>query len=427
MMELFDDQEFQVYTVSEITRDIKTTLETCLPTLWIEGEISNFVHHRSGHLYFSLKDADAQIACVVWRTRASALRFIPADGMKILALGNIRVYEKRGTYQLDCLRLVSAGVGELQLAFERLKDRLYREGLFDPQHKKPLPVFPQQIGIVTSATGAAIRDIVQVLRRRFPGIGIVLRPTLVQGEGAAADLVAAIGEFNQFGGVDVIIVGRGGGSLEDLWSFNEEIVARAIYDSKLPIVSAVGHEIDFTISDFVADLRAPTPSAAAELVVPDRREWLERLSSLRRRLLRQVEHSHLIAVQKIERIRDSYAFRQPQERLRQLEQHIDDLYDQIFRSMQRRLVGARQCLQAHRQRLQDIHPRTILQRGYCLVWHQGRQEFALSARALQPGDDVHLSFSDADTAARIGATGLPSHLSTIFPPNSGESDEKTDL
>ncbi len=425
-VELFAEQESRVYSVSEITRAIKTTLEDSLPTVWIEGEISNFIHHSSGHMYFSLKDADAQINCVMWRSRIDTLRFVPLDGMKILALGNIRVYEKRGSYQLDCIRLVAAGRGELQLAFERLKERLYSEGLFDAEHKKPIPEFPQQVGVITSPTGAAIRDILQVMRRRFPGIGIILRPALVQGQDAAVDLAKAIAEFNEFGLVDVIILTRGGGSLEDLQPFNEEMVARAIFSSAIPIVSAVGHEIDFTISDFVADLRAPTPSAAAELVVPDSREWRVRLQQVQRHLVQQMENRCRMAGEQIRRIRSSYAFRQPEERLHQLQQQIDDLAAQLSRAMQLRFERAEQRLQSIHQRLVDQQPQTILRRGYCLVWNDEKQKFTLAARDLRQNDALRLYFGDGGARAVVTQTGLPAWQAGDGR-EPGGSNEKTDL
>jgi len=263
--------EEKIYTVSELTREIKQVLETGFPCLWVEGEISNFKRHSSGHLYFTLKDENSQIRCAMWRYRANDLIFRPEDGMKVLVQGNLQVYEPGGYYQIIVQQVQPAGVGELQLAFEQLKKKLYAEGLFDEAHKKPIPIFPERIGVITSPTGAAIRDIISVITRRFPIAQIILAPVRVQGPGAKEEIVQAIQDFNEFGEVDVLIVGRGGGSLEDLWAFNEEVVARAIFTSKIPIISAVGHEIDFSISDFVADRRAPTPSAAAEMAVPDRK------------------------------------------------------------------------------------------------------------------------------------------------------------
>ena len=245
----------------------------------VEGEISNFKIHTSGHCYFTLKDEQAQLAAVMWRARVAGLYFTPETGMKVIANGNVTVYPVRGVYQLDVVSLQPAGVGELQAAFERLKGKLFEEGLFDADRKLPLPPYPGRIGVVTSESGAALQDILNVFRRRAPYVQLILSPVKVQGSGAAAEIAGAIGMFNDYGGVDLLIVGRGGGSVEDLWAFNEEIVARAISASKIPLISAVGHEVDFTIADFVADLRAPTPSAAAELAVRSRGEMIENLAN----------------------------------------------------------------------------------------------------------------------------------------------------
>ncbi|HFE62791.1 MAG TPA: exodeoxyribonuclease VII large subunit, partial [Caldithrix sp.] len=248
--------EKRVYTVSDLTREIKQVLESSFPRLWVEGEISNLKRHSSGHLYFTLKDSNSQLNCAMWRFRVGQLLFQPQDGMKVLVEGDVQVYERGGYYQLIVNQIQPAGIGDLQLAFEQLKKKLHAEGLFDESHKKRLPQFPERIGVVTSPTGAAIRDIVSVVSRRFPGVQLIINPVRVQGETAKEEIAQAIREFNEYGKVDVLIVGRGGGSLEDLWAFNEEVVARAIFDSKIPVISAVGHEIDYSISDFVADRRA---------------------------------------------------------------------------------------------------------------------------------------------------------------------------
>ena len=264
----------ETLSVSAATALVKQCLEQGIGPLWVEGEICDFVAHRSGHFYFTVKDAEAQLRCVMFRGANLRLRFLPRDGMQCALFGRVTVYARNGQYQLIAERLHPVGEGELQAAFLALKERLEQEGLFAPERKRRLPAIPESIGIVTSPTGAAIRDIQRVLRRRWPPIRIVLRPTVVQGREAAADIVAGIRALDRRQDIDVIIIGRGGGSLEDLWAFNEEGVARAVAAARLPVISAVGHEIDFTIADFVADLRAPTPSAAAELAVPDAREVL---------------------------------------------------------------------------------------------------------------------------------------------------------
>ena len=266
-MESIQKLEKKVYTVSEITSAVKYLIEESFPFIWVKGEISNLKRHSSGHYYFTLKDNLAQISCVMWKWRNILMNFILEDGMEVIVGGSLTVYEKQGKYQLDAETIHPIGIGELQLAFEKLKSKLHSEGLFDEKYKKPLPKFPWRIGVVTSPTGAAIQDILSVIGRRFPQVQIIINPVRVQGDGAASEISDAIKEFNEYDEIDLIIVCRGGGSLEDLWAFNEEIVARTIFDSKIPVLSAVGHEIDYSISDFAADKRAPTPSAAGEIAV----------------------------------------------------------------------------------------------------------------------------------------------------------------
>ena len=279
--------ERKVWSVAELTARINAALSTQFTNLWVEGEVSNFRPAQSGHLYFTLKDAKAEVKCVCFRSQAMRLKFRPEDGLKIIVRGSISVYEPRGEYQIYVEHIEPAGLGALQLAFEQLKKRLEAEGLFDEARKKPLPMLPRRIGVVTSPTGAAVRDIVRILRRRFPDLHLILYPVRVQGEGAAAEIVAALEYFNRKQLVDVILVARGGGSIEDLWAFNEEPVARAIAASAIPVVSGVGHETDFTIADFVADVRASTPSAAAEIVVQSRQEFQRHLLELEHKISQQ--------------------------------------------------------------------------------------------------------------------------------------------
>jgi exodeoxyribonuclease VII large subunit len=282
----------KITTVSALNSRIKASLEDGYADLWVEGEISNLRVPASGHCYLTLKDPSSQLRAVMFRYARKKLRFIPKDGMQVVCFGSINVYEPRGEYQLNIERMEPRGVGALQLAFEQLKNKLAAEGLFEEKHKKNLPYLPKTIGVITSGTGAALRDILQVLRRRFPGLHIKVLPVAVQGEGAAQEIAAALAEANEYAVADVLIVGRGGGSLEDLWAFNEECVARAIFNSAIPVISAVGHEIDFTIADFVADMRAPTPSAAAELAVREKRELIGTIEALHaglaRRLLQRI-------------------------------------------------------------------------------------------------------------------------------------------
>jgi exodeoxyribonuclease VII large subunit len=403
-----------IFSVSEITLEIKEILELQLPAVWVEGEVSNFVRHGSGHLYFSLKDENAQLACVVWRARTTALFITPRDGMKVRAFGAIRVYEKRGTYQLDILRMMPAGVGELQLAFEALKVKLKEEGLFESEFKKPLPAYPQKIGIISSATGAAVRDIVQVLNRRMPSVVKILRPTLVQGEGAAEDIAAAIGDLNEFGDLDLIILARGGGSLEDLWAFNEEVVARAIFASKIPIISAVGHEIDFTISDFVADLRAPTPSAAAELAVRNSVEVLDTMQTQIRSITNEVQQYVQELRNQVERLKTGYAFRRPADTVLQRRQRLDELLRSIALSATNSLQMAKEKSTQLNNRLRSLHPDAVLRRGYSLVWNADTRQFVrtLDQADLQENLDIYLSSGtlNAQVTRKITESRYPEAL-----------------
>ncbi len=391
----------EVLTVSEVTRNIKVLLETALPILWVEGEISNFKHHSSGHMYFSLKDENAQISCVFWAGRNMNLTFRPQDGMQVLVKGRVTVFERRGQYQLDVLQLLPAGVGALQLAFEQLKKRLSEEGLFDAEHKKPLPRFPRRIGIVTSPTGAAIRDLLSVIRRRWPSSEIVLRPTLVQGPEAAQDIARAIQEFNAFGEVDVLIVGRGGGSMEDLWAFNEEVVARAIFESEIPIISAVGHEIDFTIADFVADQRAPTPSVAGEMVVPDAQEILQQLQHQLLRAYRLVHGQIQQAREKLNGLQSSYGLRRPLDILRQHQQALDELNRRLEQAIGQHVERQKMRLEALTKQLQALSYENVLQRGFALVRDHDTKALLMTAAQVQPEQQIDILFQDGEAGARV--------------------------
>ncbi len=328
-MELFSEK--RILSVSRLTSLIRGVLEDNFEHVWVEGEVSNLAMPASGHLYFTLKDAGAQIRCVMFRASARVLKFRPRDGMGLIVRGRITLYEQRGDYQLLVEYLEPQGMGALQLAFIQLKEKLAKEGLFAEERKRSIPSLPQRIGVVTSATGAAIHDILTVLNRRFANVEILLRAVKVQGEGAAEDIVEAINDLNSYGDVDVMIVGRGGGSLEDLWAFNEEKVARAIARSRIPVISAVGHEVDFTIADFVADLRAPTPSAAAELVVKSKEELASRVDFLRHRLLQRMHRTLAEAGGELESL--GRALRDPTMLLGHLAQRVDDLSVRLERSI----------------------------------------------------------------------------------------------
>ena len=363
---LSDNQEppeRAVITVSELTKRIKHALETGFASVTVEGEISNFKLHSSGHMYFALKDSGATISAVCWRSRVQFLPFLPEDGMKVIATGRISVYEIRGNYQLDVTSLRPMGLGQLQMAFEKLKRRLGAEGLFDEAHKKPIPEFPERVGIVTAETGAALQDVLHILRRRFPGIEVILAPTLVQGAGAAVAIATALDELNKFSAVDVIIVCRGGGSLEDLWAFNEEVVARAIFRSRIPIISAIGHEVDFTIADFVSDLRAPTPSAAAELVVRDRFTLLEIVRDFWYNMHENVQSLLNYRKERVEHLLRSYSFNKPIDLLRQRSQRVDELERTMIAGMTHRISLLKARTESNKRQLNDVDPKDVVRRG----------------------------------------------------------------
>jgi exodeoxyribonuclease VII large subunit len=389
----------RVFSVSELTRKIKVVLESGFQDVSVQGEISNFKRHSSGHVYFTLKDEGAQLSAVMWRGRASSLFFTPQDGMKVIARGNITVYEIRGQYQIDVVQLQPLGIGELQLAFEQLKRKLAKEGLFDDDHKVPLPEYPERIGIVTSPTGAAIKDMVNIISRRFPAVELILYPVSVQGSAAAEEIAQAIRDFNEWGSVDVLIVGRGGGSLEDLWAFNEEIVARAIYESEIPIISAVGHEIDFTIADFVADLRAPTPSAAAELVVKSRFELFDIVRNFHYTMQQRMQELLSTKRDTIRYLVSSYAFNMPHDAIRQFSQRVDELHRALNRIIGHQVTLSSNNLQSLQKRIQSLHPNTVLKRGYTIIQKNG--SIIGSASKLQSDDDVQIKFHDGKVPAKI--------------------------
>jgi exodeoxyribonuclease VII large subunit len=318
-----------VLTVSELTKNIKILLEESFSQISVVGEISNFKPHYSGHWYFNLKDSDAVISCTMWKGLNSFVFFTPQDGMKVIVSGRLTVYPPRGNYQIDVRSMKPAGAGELQAAFEALKQKLSGEGLFDEEHKKSIPEIPQKIGIVTAIDGAALKDMISVAKRRFPVLELIIAPARVQGSGAAEEIVAAINQLNETD-ADVIIIARGGGSIEDLWAFNEEIVARAIYTSQIPVISGVGHEIDFTIADFVADLRAPTPTAAMELATPNKTELISSISGF---TFKSFNDLIFICNQRRHRIFDilkSYSFRVPADIIKTNNQKIDHLITKLF-------------------------------------------------------------------------------------------------
>ncbi len=407
--------DLHVYTVSELTRELKELIEGSFPPVWVEGEISNFVHHGSGHMYFSLKDSGAALRTVFFRQYNQSLTFRPGNGIKVMARGLLSVYEPSGQYQLVVSELRPSGMGPLQLAFEQLKAKLQAEGLFDEARKRPLPQFPACVGVVTSPTGAAVRDIINVLQRRCPSVRIVLCPVKVQGEGAAAEIAAGIRAFGAWGGADVIIAGRGGGSAEDLWAFNEEAVARAIYASPVPVISAVGHQTDFTIADFVADLRAPTPSAAAEFAVPVALELEADLAALCRRLVRSGTALTANAGQRLDEIERALAPVHLSARLRSYRERGDAQAVRLRLAVQRRLESGRAEWSLLRERLSALNPAAVLGRGYSVVrTPEGR--IVRDAATVAVGDRLSVLLARGGLDCRVenvdtgGEAGLPGRI-----------------
>ncbi|MFP4227764.1 MAG: exodeoxyribonuclease VII large subunit [Salinivenus sp.] len=393
-----------VLSVTELTRGLSDLVEDHYDDVWVEGELSDFTRAASGHCYFTLKDEDAQIRCVMWKHLTKYVFFEPEEGMQVRVNGHASVYERRGDLQIQAQAMRKAGKGAQQEAYERLKKKLKAEGLFDVDRKKALPSFPERIGVVTSGQGAALQDILSVLKRRFPPAAVVLCPVAVQGLNAPQEIADAIAAFNDVPAdssqrPDLLIVGRGGGSTEDLWAFNEEGVARAIAASELPVVSAVGHESDTSIADFVADERAATPSMAAEVVVPDRRDVAERIQGLHDRLHQIVTRRLSDARQRVDALVSSRAFHSPVRRLEEAQQHLDRLVDRLDRAGTRILERAHTRLDHLRGRLAAVDPEQPLRRGYAYPTRNGTP--VPSAHALQTGETVHLRFVDGQRIMEV--------------------------
>ena len=443
--------ERKIWSVSELTARIRDTLAAQFSNLWVEGEVSNYRPAQSGHLYFTLKDEKAQVRCVCFRNQAIRLKFRPEDGLKLIVRGSIGVYEPRGEYQIYVEHIEPAGLGALQLAFEQLKKRLESEGLFDESRKKPLPVLPSRIGVVTSPRGAAVRDIIRILRRRFPGLHLLVYPVRVQGEGAAEDIVGALEFFNRKRPVDVILLARGGGSIEDLWAFNEESVARAIAACKIPIVTGVGHESDFTIADFVADVRASTPSAAAEIVVRSRQEFDRHLKELEHKISQQMRYILLEWRHALKELATHMGFRRLEELLRRHRQQTDELALRLGTALQARLervrrrytiagtriasfdlrarirtlglrlvqrsaeLGVRierllvskvQRLERLRLQLEERSPLRVLERGYAICT-DAAGNLVRAANQVAIGDEVNVQLSRGRLGAEVRRRDLP--------------------
>lgn len=441
-MDIFSEKT--ILTVSRLTALLRGVLEENFEQLWVQGEVSNLSYPSSGHCYFTLKDSGAQLRCVMFRGAVKNLKFRLADGMALILRGRISVYDQRGEYQLICEYLEPAGIGALQTAFVQLKEKLAAEGLFDESHKTSMPRFPRKIGVVTSPTGAAIHDIVNVLKRRFASLEVLLYPVRVQGEGAAMEIARAIDELNRMAGVDIVIVGRGGGSLEDLWAFNEEVVARAVYRSNIPVISAVGHETDWTICDFVADLRAPTPSAAAELVIASADELRSQVEALSHRLRRSVETllasydgrlqglrralhdprtmlGHLaqrtddltgrlemglaVAVSRrrdrFGRLQDALQYNDPKGMVTSLRRRVELLSIRAERLLAQQLESVRQEFGDNAARLEVLSPLRTLARGYAIATHGSDGTVVADAGSLTVGEQLLLKLYRGQARCRV--------------------------
>ncbi len=436
----------EVFSVSRLNQTARGLLEQGLPRVWIEGELSNIARPSSGHLYFTLKDSQAQVRGAMFRSRNQLLRFRPEDGMQVLVRAKVSLYEARGEYQLIAESMQEAGDGVLLRAFDALKAKLEAEGLFDPATKKALPALPGRIGVITSPTGAAIRDVLSVLRRRFPAIPVLVYPVPVQGKDAGREIAAMLHTASKRNECDVLILTRGGGSLEDLWAFNEEIVARAIHDCRIPVISAVGHEVDFTIADFVADQRAPTPSAAAELVSPDQQEWLQQVTVLAQRITRRMQQRLVDTRQRMSWLEQRLKLRHPGQYLRQQAQHLDDIegrsrlairsyFNNLRASLQAAHAALKQHTPAHRIQRTELHrrateqrlqaamhallqagqrrlaiacrsldttsPLATLQRGYAIVSRPGQREIVRKASELSPGEQVETRLAEGSLLCTV--------------------------
>jgi exodeoxyribonuclease VII large subunit len=378
----------KVLTISELTRDLKSLLEKAFPRVWVAGEVSNHRRQASGHLYFDLNDSQAKLPAVMWRGNALRLRFDLRNGLEVIARGRLEVYAPHGKYQLVIEELHPKGIGALDLAFRQLKEKLSVKGYFEPDRKKPLPAYPRRIALVTSPSGAAVRDMLEILGQRWSAVEVLICPVPVQGDGAGEKIAEAIRLLNRLEGIDVLIVARGGGSLEDLWAFNEECVAQAIYESQIPIISGVGHETDYTIADMVADRRAETPTAAAMCAVPDWREEEKKIRHFDQRLRDRIGRRLEWARQRLSDLADRGCFRRPLDRIRELERHLDDTSERLTRAIQQRLARSQHQIEATAARLGSLSPLNVLARGYSLTRKESDQSVVRRADQVRPGERI---------------------------------------
>ena len=391
--------EVQVWSVSQVNAFIRETIDGAFNPFWISGEISNLLIHRSGHVYFTLKDADSQIKGCWFGGASQAQSLRLTNGSLVEAYGKLGVYEVRGEYQINVRQMRLAGIGELVRQFEELRRKLESEGLFAPERKKPIPTLPRRIGLITSPTGAAVRDFLQIINRRFPNVHITIFPCQVQGSTAAAEAAAAVEFFNRTCAADVLVITRGGGSMEDLWPFNSELVARSVAASRIPVISAIGHEIDFTICDFVADLRAPTPSAAAELVIGRRAEFADSIE----RFAKDMERTVIMRLQenqhRVERAAGSYVFREPLRMIEQRSQYLDELEMRMSNISTYALDRSASSLERLSTALNVLNPRRVLERGYAFV--TGNDKRVISTSALPEGEKLQLHFADGTVPVKV--------------------------
>lgn len=389
------------FSVSDLNGYIKRIFESdrTLTAVSVKGEISNFVYHRSGHLYFSLKDEDSQIRAVMFKSSAQKLKFMPENGMKVILFGSVSVYQKDGSYQLYVSSMEPDGIGALYLAYEKLKEKLSAEGIFSSEYKKEIPVLPERIGVITSPTGAAVRDIINVTGRRYPLAKIYLYPSLVQGDGAEENLIKAIDYFEDSGLVDVIIIGRGGGSIEDLWAFNGEKLARRIFSASTPIISAVGHETDFTICDFVADLRAPTPSAAAEIAVPDTKELLLRLDTAYDRINGALIYTTERKKDKLAKLSESAVYKHPELLFEPHSASLDAIRRELLRLMELKSIDIKTGFKLVIEKINALNPLSVLARGYGILEKEGK--IINCVDSLSVGDKITVKLADGDASASV--------------------------
>lgn len=403
MMDDIDTKKLDemIYTVTDLNIYVRSLLsnESKIQNIWVKGEISNFTHHNGMHMYFVLKDERSEINCAMFRSHNKNIDFEPEEGLEVLCRGDVGLYLPRGQYQLVVKEMIPGGKGKLYLAYEQLKKKLKKEGLFDEEHKKSIPFLPKNVGVVTSAEGAALRDIIRTLRDRFENIEIILYPAKVQGEGSADEIVRSIKKLDS-SDVDIIIVGRGGGSIEDLWSFNEERVARAIYNAKTPIVSAVGHETDFLISDFVADARVPTPTGAAEIVVPEKRELLDRLIENKRRADVALRNRIESLKEKIDNIRKSKSFTEPVRMLDDRIQELDEMCSDIEKNWERYIENKKQRLETQKDRLKALGPNETMNRGYSILLDE-KGKLISSVEEVKKNDLIDIRMIDGRLKAKI--------------------------